>query len=165
MARISLAFPLVLAFALVLVPGCIGPQNPSTPTATTEPPSPTSALDPGCTPPTVVNTPTAGAGQGGVSNNPGAFSYGGQAAAKVGKEDYLWTNPSPTARASFGGQVATGTVHLVIKDACGKVELDKMISQGQGGNYGALPEGRPGKWLIALEFTAFTGQMGLSVTS
>ncbi len=89
----------------------------------------------------------------------------GQAAAKTGKEDYLWSNPSPTARVSWGGQVATGTLHLVIKDACSVVKLDKTISNGQGGDYGALPNGMPGKWLISFDFAAFTGQMGLSVTS
>lgn len=163
MVRIVLAAASVLA--LLLANGCIGPTS-SPPTTDPAPGTNANGVPSAdCAPPVIANAPSAGGGQASVSNNPGSFSYGGQAAAKTGKEDYLWSNPSPTARASFGGQVATGTLHLVIKDACGKKELDKTVASGQGGDYGALPNGRPGKWLISLEFTAFTGQMGLTVTS
>jgi hypothetical protein len=146
----------------LLAAGCIGPQNG---TATT-PPAPGTDSGPlgACPPPVVVNTPSGG-GQSAVSNGPGAFSYGGQVAVKTANEDYPWTNPSPTARASFGGQAATGTLRIVVKDACSKVEMDKTVGPGQGGDYGALPAGTPGKWLVSLEFSAFTGQMGLSITS
>jgi hypothetical protein len=155
---------LVPALLVLVAAGCITPQNDA-PTTTPSRPSTTTAGTSSCTSVTVTNPPSAGGGQGGVSNQPGSFSYGGQYELKTAKESYAWQNPSPTARASWGGQVLTGSLRVTIVDACGQKEMDQTVSMGQGGSFGALPDGRPGAWLITLEFTTFTGQMGLSVTS
>lgn len=111
-------------------------------------------------------TPSAGAEQTGVSNNPGAFSYGGQMMAKTGVEVYLWQNPSTGAYVQWGGQSAFGSLVVVLEDTCGN-ELYRGDFGGmqQGGGQESSARGAPGEWAIKLEFTAYTGQMGLSVTS
>jgi hypothetical protein len=107
-----------------------------------------------------------GASQTGVSNTPGAFSYGGRAVAKTGTEVYLWQNPSSGAFVQWGGQTATGTLSLVVQDECGsEVYRKEFGAMQQDGGQEASARGAPGEWAITLEFAAYTGQVGLQVTS
>lgn len=153
-----------LALASAALAGCIGPQEDARdegraidapPPASEECPQPT---DPSAAP----GAPS----QQGVSNQPGAFSYGGQTAAKTATETFLWQNPSTGAQVAWGGQGATGTLEVTILDACGaEVFAGRVDPMSQGGASGATQRGASGTWTITLEFTAFTGQMGLSVSS
>lgn len=142
--------------------GCIEVPSPE---PRGEPEEPTPIIgDLGC--PGHGETPTAGSSQTGVSNSPGAFSYGGQTTARTGIEVYLWQNPSSGAYVQWGGQSLAGSLNVVIEDVCGN-ELYRGDYGGmrQGGGQEATARGSPGEWAIKLEFAAFTGQMGLSVTS
>lgn len=104
--------------------------------------------------------------QAGVSNQPGAFSYGGQAMAKTSTETYVWQNPAPRAAVNWGGQSMTGSFELVLLDACGQeVYRASSSSMRQGGTSETTGGGTGGAWTVRLEFTAYSGQMGLSITS
>lgn len=164
-ARRALAVAVVLALAPALaLAGCIAPQDTAQDDrndATSPPPS----SDESCLAPDVTPTATPG-GQVSVSNNPGSFSYGGQVAAKTGKEVYVWENPTRAAQVAWGGQSAAGTLTLVIQETCGEeVYRADLGGPRQGGAYESTQEGESGKWIITLEFTLYTGQMGLSVNS
>jgi hypothetical protein len=152
---------IVLVFA-----GCIttpdpqrGKQTPSTPA----PASPAAA----CVEPTPgPSVPAVGPGQSGVSDQPGAFSYSGQVAARTQKESYAWENGATGAMVMWSGQGSTGTFTLTILDACSAQTYQKDFSgAGQGATSESSSPGAPGTWLITLDFKLFTGQMGLSVTS
>lgn len=149
--------------AALVAAGCIAPTPNEVPRESERDPTPVVG-DVGC--PGHGETPTTGAQQSGVSNQPGAFSYSGQAAGKTGTEVYLWQNPSNGAYVQWGGQSAVGTFTLVIEDTCGN-ELYRKGFGGmqQGGGQEATARGAPGEWVIKLEFAAFTGQMGLNVMS
>lgn len=161
-----LTFPLLVGLALA---GCIeAPEDgPRVEGAPDDDDAPATAA--GCAPPS--NEGDAGGGQGpgsqgGVSNQPGSFSYGGQTALKTATETYTWTNYSTGAMISWGGQSASGRLELIIEDACGvEVYRGDATMMSQGGSWGETERGTAGDWTITLEFSAFTGQMGLSITS
>lgn len=157
---------LLVLTLLVLLSGCIQAEPDDAPQDEEREQDAPSSDPPTCTPPAV--TPSGpGGGQGGVSNQPGAFSYGGQAAAKTAKEVYVWENPSRSAQVAWGGQSAAGTLTLTIQDHCGKevYRADLGGAPGQGGANEGTQEGEAGDWILTLEFTLYTGQMGLSVSS
>ncbi len=105
-------------------------------------------------------------GQSGVTSAPGGFSYGGQVFAKMETESYTWSNPADGAVFSWGGRSLTGELVVRIIDACGEVALEKSISMlTQSGSFETQVDGTAGDWTIELEFTLFTGQMGLTVSS
>lgn len=108
---------------------------------------------------------SAGA-QSGVSNEPGQFAYGGQATLKLGTERYTWTNHAPVATLAWGGQTTTGTFTLVVEDACGvEVWRGDASALSQESGYERTTRGTAGDWTLTLQFTAYTGQMGLWVAS
>ncbi|HET6403491.1 MAG TPA: hypothetical protein VFH78_02495 [Candidatus Thermoplasmatota archaeon] len=119
-----------------------------------------------CTPPEVQPTGPSG-GQSGVSNEPGSFTYGGQAAAKTAKEVFLWENPSSAARVTWGGQAGAGSLTLTLQDHCGKEVYRGAVAGAtqQSGVTETTGSGEPGTWILTFEFTLYTGQMGLSITS
>lgn len=157
------ASPLVaLALLAVLAAGCVAPSQDPTP-STTAPSAttPAAACQPVAPKASTVTTPR----QDTVSNNPGSFSDSGQMVGATGTDEYAWQDASGQAMISWGGQAASGSMKLTLLDACGKSVYSQTfegMSQG-GGNQNAKP-GVAGQWLVRLEFTGFTGQMGLSVT-
>jgi hypothetical protein len=112
-------------------------------------------------------TPTgATGGQSSVSNNPGSFSYSGQALAKTTTETHLWQNPSGAAYVMWSGQTGTGTLVLTIQDACAEEVYRREVGAGQqSGAMESTTRAMPGEWLLTFEFTAYSGQMGLQVSS
>lgn len=104
-------------------------------------------------------------GQAGISNVTDAFSYGGQVAGMDGSHPYSWQNTQGKAMVSWGGQVASGSFTLTIRDADGKQVYSGSMGSGQGGMSGTTAAGRAGSWTIVLDFQGLTGQMGLSVTA
>ena len=155
----------MLAIALVALAGCIQPEDPQEETEPTPPPSVPTMPAEDCTPPDVESSggPT---GQASVSNQPGSFSYSGQTTAHEGVEVYEWQNPSGGALVAWSGQAVTGELTLTIQDACGEEIYERTIGAGsQGGSSEQTERSLPGSWYITLEFTVFTGQMGLSVNS
>jgi hypothetical protein len=155
-----------LALSVALFAGCIQPQDTSQP----EPQAPSDPQETGKTTTCEVrtNSPSGvGAGQTGVSNEPGSFSYSGQVAAKSATETFLWKNPSASAQVAWGGQAGTGTLKLTLQDICDRVVYENELSgtTTQTSTTGSTRNGQPGEWLVTLEFTAYTGQMGLSITS
>ena len=168
MTRKPLTSPTILALALALtlaLAGCIEAQPDDRETESPDRDGDDERMEP-CTPPEVEETGPSG-GQSGVSNQPGAFSYGGQAAAKTAKEVFLWENPSLAAQVTYGGQSGVGTLTMTIQDHCG-VEVYKRESSGasQTGAAGeATQTGTEGTWILTFEFTLYTGQMGVSITS
>jgi hypothetical protein len=157
--------PILAALALValLAAGCVAPSNPSTTPPASTPTSSTPAAS--CAPVAPKTSSVAGVRQDSVSNTPGAFSDSGQVAGASGTAEYAWQDASGNAMISWGGQSASGSFVLTLLDACGKQVYQQTFngaSQG-GGNQNAKP-GQPGAWLVRLEYSAFTGQMGLSIT-
>lgn len=155
---------LALAMALALA-GCI-----QTPSDEPEIEAPDDGADDDatapCTPPDVEATGPSG-GQSGVSNQPGSFNYGGQAAAKTATEVFLWENPSTAAQVTFGGQSGVGSLTITIQDHCG-VEVYRQGSGGASQSSGAIQPtktGTAGTWILTFEFTLYTGQMGVTITS
>lgn len=147
----------------MVLAGCISVEPPGA-EETPDESAPTTPIDLDC--PGHGETPSAGAQQTGVSNSPGAFSYGGQTTAKSGTEVYLWQNPSSGAWVQWGGQSAVGSLTVVLEDKCGnELYRDELGGMQQGGSQEATSRGAPGEWVIKLEFVGFTGQMGLSITS
>lgn len=113
-----------------------------------------------------VDTPTGPAGQASVANYPGTFSYSAQSLAKTGLETFVWTNPTGGAQVSWGGQSATGAMTLTLKDECGaEIYKQEFTAMSQGGAYEVTQRAAPGEWWIELDFAAYTGQVGLSITS
>lgn len=156
----------MLTFATLLTAGCIDAR----PDGTTDDRNGSLFADPtpdeACQQVTTTDPPGAGAGQSGVANYPGSFSYGGQSAAKTATETYVWQNPSGAAYVAWGGQVATGSVTLTMEDACGKEMYKGGVSgPSQGGANEETERGMAGDWTLTFEFTVYTGQMGLSVSS
>lgn len=106
----------------------------------------------------------AGAGQFGVSNQPGNFNMGGQVAGKTESLSYTWENPGSTAKVQWGGQSSSGTVQVSIRDAAGKTVYGSTFGgTGQGGASDSTSSGKAGQWQIVVEFNDFTGQVGLSI--
>ncbi|MBW3583001.1 MAG: hypothetical protein KY455_07880 [Euryarchaeota archaeon] len=101
----------------------------------------------------------------GVSNNPGAFSLGGQVANMDETKDYDWENPSLKARVDFGGQSSGGAFNVNIKDSTGKQVYSHSFSSENDGTGGLSSSGTPGTWKIVIEFRDFTGNVGLSINS
>lgn len=161
MARRSLA----LLVTLAIVGGCIGAQPEDEP-APEAPDAGASESMGGCTPPTVEPTGPSG-GQSGVTNQPGSFTYGGQAAAKTATEVFLWENPSKAAQVTFGGQSGVGSFTITIQDHCG-VQVYRKESTGaaqQAGGVEPTQDGTGGVWILTFEFVVYTGQMGITITS
>lgn len=158
---------LVACLVLVAAAGCIQPQDEPGSEDTDDPRTGVPETGAPCTPPTPPpSTPGAGPGQSGVTNQPGSFTYGGQAAAKTATEVYLWENPSRAAQITWGGQMATGMLKLTVVDACGlQVQEGEQNGPSQGGSVQGTNEGTPGAWTLTFEFTAYTGQMGMTITS
>ncbi len=101
-----------------------------------------------------------------VNNHPGAFQLAGQVAGKTGTETYRWENSADQASVSWGGQVASGTFTLTIKDAAGKqVHSHSFGGTRQGSDSGATQTGTPGTWTIVVQFSSYTGQMALNVNA
>ncbi len=101
-----------------------------------------------------------------VNNNPGAFQLAGQVAGKSGTETYEWQNNAQRASVSWGGQVASGSFTLSIKDAAGKqVHTHSFGGTAQGSDSGSTQSGAAGKWTITVTFSGYTGQMALNVNS
>lgn len=156
---------LILLVLITALAGCIQGEPDDEP-AVESPRDDTSDTMSACTPPEVEATGPSG-GQSGVSNQPGAFSYGGQAAAKTAKEVFLWENPSAGAMVAFGGQSGLGTLRITIQDHCG-VEVYTKETSGASQSSSASEStktGTPGTWILTFEFTVYTGQMGVSITS
>ena len=106
----------------------------------------------------------SGCAQVGVSNNTNSFSYGGQVAGKTDSISYEWKNTGSKANINWGGQAASGTMVLTIKDAAGANVFTKTISgASQSGSSDSTKSGKSGDWTITLSFNDFTGQMGLNV--
>ena len=157
---------LLLPVALMLfMAGCIQAQPENEP----EVESPDDTRDEtgaACVPPEVEETGASG-GQSGVTNQPGSFTYGGQAAAKTATEVFLWENPSAAAQVTLGGQSGLGTLTVVIQDHCG-VEMFRRELSGPSQQRGAVEtteNGEPGTWILTFEFTVYTGQMGITISS
>lgn len=104
--------------------------------------------------------------QSGVSNTPGAFSYGGQVLARTTTETYAWMNPSPGVAVSWGGQSLTGWLTLRVYDACDELVVEETVQMlSQQGGFSMPADGTAGEWRIELAFQVYSGQMGLSITS
>lgn len=150
----------------MLLAGCIAPQDAATDERTGDDPGSGSEAPSGACPGHGASETGAGAQQSGVSNQPGSFSYSGQFAAKTGKEVYLWQNPSSGAYVQWGGQSAAGSVGLRVQDACGDEVYGKQYGGAQQtGAQEATGRGVPGEWALTFEFSSYTGQMGLQITS
>lgn len=158
---------LLVVLSLATLAGCIRPQEANEPA--NEAPTPTAPSEgKRATCEVSSNAPkTPDAGQSGVSNQPGTFTYGGQVAAKTATETFLWENPSAAAQVTWGGQTGTGTLKLTLDDYCDHRVYEKELSgaAGQSGTVETTQAGQAGVWLVTLEFTLYTGQMGLSITS
>ncbi len=101
-----------------------------------------------------------------VNNDPGNFQLAGQVAGKSGTETYKWQNSANKASVSWGGQVASGSFSLTIKDADGQqVHSHSFGGTRQGSDSGATQTGTPGTWTIEVKFSSYTGQMALNVNS
>ncbi|HUR64222.1 MAG TPA: hypothetical protein VM241_07050 [Candidatus Thermoplasmatota archaeon] len=106
----------------------------------------------------------AGCAQGGVSNMTDNFSYGGQVAGKSGTNSYTWKVTGSTVRVSWGGQSASGTLDLVLKDGLGQqVYIRTFGGASQSGASETLQNVKAGDWTVTLSFHGFTGQMGLNL--
>ena len=156
----------LLLIPLLALAGCIQAEPDDTEVETPAPDASDDASGATCTPPEVEATGASG-GQSGVSNQPGSFTYGGQAAAKTAKEVFLWENPSSAAQVTYGGQSGVGTLTMTIQDHCG-VEMYKREVSGasQSGSAGETTQtGTEGTWILTFEFTLYTGQVGVTITS
>jgi hypothetical protein len=158
-ARVVLAI-----LGLAFLAGCVAPsQNPPTVQSATPPSSDAPATT--CVPVGPKTSTVAGVHQDSVSNTSGAFSDSGQVAGATGVAEYAWQDASGGAMISWGGQSASGTLKLTLLDACGaEVYAHTFDSPSQGGLNEKAKPGAPGAWLVRLEYAAFTGQMGLTIT-
>lgn len=150
---------------LLALAGCVAPNDApndaGTAPSTTAPPS-ANAAD--CKPVEPKPDTVSGLRQDSVSNNAGSFSDSGQVAGATGTAEYAWTDASGRGQISWGGQAGSGSLKLTLLDACGKqVYTHTWSAPSQGGVQENAQPGTPGKWLVRMEFTAFTGQMGLSI--
>lgn len=162
---LSMRWRTIALFAALALAGCIQTQEDE-PEVESPDESPRGDAMAPCTPPEVEETGASG-GQSGVTNNPGSFTYGGQAAAKTATEVFLWENPSTSAQVTFGGQSGVGTLTITIQDHCG-VEMFKREHGGasqQGGAVETTASGSAGTWILTFEFTLYTGQVGITINS
>ncbi|MEA3203135.1 MAG: hypothetical protein QOI63_808 [Thermoplasmata archaeon] len=108
----------------------------------------------------------AGCAQDSVSNQTNAFSYGGQVAGKSGTQRYTWKVTGGNVLVSWGGQSASGSFDLSLKDGAGnQVYIRSFSGTQQGGAAETLHNVKAGDWTVVLDFHGFTGQMGLSLTA
>ena len=108
----------------------------------------------------------AGCAQDAVSNQTDAFNYGGQVAGKSGTQTYTWKVTGSTVTVNWGGQSASGTFDLSLKDPLGQqVYFKSFGGTSQGGASNTLDNEKTGSWTVTLEFHDYTGQMGLSITA
>jgi hypothetical protein len=106
----------------------------------------------------------SGCTQAAVSNQTDHFSYSGQVAGVSDTKAYTWHNTVGKTAVSWGGQSASGTFTLTVKDAAGKVVYAKQVGgTQQGGVSDSSSSGLAGDWSVTLDFHDFTGQMGLSL--
>ncbi|GEM_PF-5654404 len=151
-----------LAALALLAAGCVSPsQNPTNdPTFT---PSGTPAAT--CVPVAPKTSTLTGFHQDSVSSNPGAFGDSGQMAGVSGTAEYAWQDYSGSAMIGWSGQSATGSLKLTLLNACGQSVFTQTFDAGSqgGGNQNSKP-GKAGAWLVRLDYTAYTGQMGLGIT-
>jgi hypothetical protein len=106
----------------------------------------------------------AGCAQDAVSNMTDNFSYGGQVASKNGSASYTWKVTGANVMISWGGQSASGSFDLVLKDGQGNQVYTRSFSgASQGGATETLHNVKTGDWTVTLSFHSFTGQMGLSL--
>lgn len=108
---------------------------------------------------------TAGCvGQEACSVSGGGLHCGAQVAHKSGTETYTFNNPSTQAMVNWGSQASSGTLTLHILDAGGRQVYQSSISgASQQGANGQTASGTPGDWTVKLEYSSFTGQVGLNV--
>lgn len=153
---------LLVLVAALLAAGCVDPSDtPSTATPTTA----SSASPAACAPVAPKSGTVTGLDQSAASDNPGAFGDSGQMAGVTGTKEFAWQDASGAAMVAWGGQSASGSFKLTILDACGQQVFQQSYdAPSQGGANQNTKPGTPGAWLIRLEYTAYTGQMGLSVT-
>ncbi|MEA3203692.1 MAG: hypothetical protein QOI63_1371, partial [Thermoplasmata archaeon] len=108
----------------------------------------------------------AGCAQDSVSNQTDAFSYGGQVAGKSGTQRYTWKVTGSTVTINWGGQSASGTMDLTLKDGQGQTVYTRSFSgASQSGVSDTLRNVKTGDWQVILDFHGFTGQMGLSLSA
>jgi hypothetical protein len=108
----------------------------------------------------------AGCAQDAVSNQTDAFSYGGQVAGKSGTQRYTWKVTGSTVGISWGGQSASGTMDLTLKDGQGQtVYTHSFTGASQSGVSDTRRNVKSGDWQVILDFHGFTGQMGLSLAA
>lgn len=101
----------------------------------------------------------------GVSNNPGSFSLGGQTSGTSDTKSYDWQNPSTRAEIQFGGQAASGSFKVTIKDATGREVHSITFSSANEGYSQRTDSGTPGTWKIVIDFRDFTGNVGLNINA
>ncbi|MGB0653089.1 MAG: hypothetical protein ACPGQL_07790 [Thermoplasmatota archaeon] len=112
----------------------------------------------------IVLSGCAGFEQQSVSNTDNNFSYAGQVAGKSETETYDWKNSFSRAQVSWGGQSASGSFTVTIKDSLGnQVYSETFSGTQQGGGNMQTERGTPGTWEVKITFRDFTGQMGLAV--
>lgn len=112
----------------------------------------------------VVALAAAGCAQDAVSNTADHFSYGGQVAGKSGSATYTWKVTGSAVTVSWGGQSASGSFDLVLKDGAGQQVYARSFGGAQqGGASETLRNVKAGEWTVTLSFHAFTGQMGLNL--
>ena len=72
-----------------------------------------------------------------------------------------------TASVMWGGQSGTGTLKLTVQDTCGEKVYEKELSGPgqQGGAMESTSAGQAGTWALTFEFTLYTGQMGVQISS
>lgn len=106
-----------------------------------------------------------------AQSEPQVFQYGGAVACRTASERHAWSNPSIYADVQWGGALASGALSVRVLDAAGRevyaFELDDGGSTegAQGRTAAGFPSMEPitDPWTVELEFTNFTGTMGLQL--
>lgn len=105
-------------------------------------------------------------GQMGVCNETNGFSYGKNVSMETSTEEFPWENTMGQGEVHWGANAGMGSVTVTIQDADGtQVYRDSHSSTGQKGSSTTTSSGTPGEWTIRIEFSGYTGQMGLAVTA
>lgn len=82
-------------------------------------------------------------------------------------KDYTWNNSLSTADYNMDiTATKSGSFQLLVKDANGKIVLDKTIIAGQGedSKSGVTTAGEPGAWTVTVKLTDFNGDGSFSLS-
>jgi hypothetical protein len=105
-------------------------------------------------------------GQSGVCNETNGFSFGKNVSMDSSSEVFTWENTLGRAEVHWGANAGMGSVTVTLEDADGnQVYQDRHASTGQKTTTQTSSPGTPGDWTVRIEFSGYTGQMGLAIAA